>query len=149
METNPAAPSAAMFNRMRDLLKGRSQPEPPVSVPAERAAEIPAEKAAPIDLPQRAPIDSTRAGTSTKTVNIDGQRYAMADLPADVQALLNDLQRADQVIHLRRDKVRVLSLGRLELAERLRRGLAHAKEMNAPTEQDQPAPTWSAQVSTG
>ena len=142
-----------MFNRMRDLLKGRSKPEPQASAPNESPTEIPAEippkQAAPIDRPQSSPIASTRAGTSTKTVNIDGRRYAVADLPTDVRTLLNDLQRADQVIRLRRDKLRVLSLGRLELAERLRRGLAHAKEMRDLTDQEQPAPTWSAQVSTG
>ena len=145
-----------MFERLRERLRGRPKAEPapplPPATPPERSqirpTATPTTAAAPPP-PRPAAIGANTPATSTtrKEIRIDGRRYALDALPEEVTKLLADLQRAERVIQLRRDKIRLLRLGRQQLAERLRQGLTTVPERTEGTEK--PAPTWTAQVSTG
>jgi len=145
-----------MFERLRARLRGRLKPQPSSAnettqhedrkpQPPSTLSESPtAVGVSAVNVSQQTAADS---GANDTVIRIDGRRYALNDLPKEVTQLLRDLQRADRVIQLRRDKLRLLSQGRRLLAERLRQGLMTVPEQATP--QQQPAPTWTAQVSTG
>lgn len=60
---------------------------------------------------------------SAQIVTIDGRRYVFGDLPEDVQRLLADLLKADELIQERQQRLMLLQRGQLALLERLRQGL--------------------------
>ena len=68
----------------------------------------------------------TAAETATERaiVSVDGQRYALDELPAELRELLVTLRTADALIAMRQDKLQVLQRGRTELRQRLGQGLA-------------------------
>jgi len=92
----------------------------------------------------------TRSGPSPlpPLLEIDGNRYSRDSLPADVQDLVLQLQRADTVLtHWRRD-VLVMRTARNDLRQRLGAGLAGLPNQSmAPTSMEPtskgptPAPT--------
>ena len=76
-------------------------------------------------------------------LEIDGNRYSRDSLPAEVQDLIVQLQRADAVLtHWRRD-VLVLKTARTDLQRRLGAGLAglpSQAEATTPTPSPEPSP---------
>ena len=88
----------------------------------------------------------TRSGPSPlpPLLEIDGNRYSRDSLPAEVQDLVLQLQRADAVLmHWRRD-VLVMRTARNDLRQRLGAGLAgrpsQSEESISPTPTPTPAP---------
>ena len=78
-------------------------------------------------------------------LEIDGNRYSRDSLPAEVQDLVLQLQRADAVLmHWRRD-VLVMRTARNDLRQRLGAGLAgrpsQSEESTSPTPTPTPAPS--------
>ena len=78
-------------------------------------------------------------------LEIDGNRYSRDSLPAEVQDLVLQLQRADAVLmHWRRD-VLVMRTARNDLRQRLGAGLAgrptQSEASTSPTPTPTPAPT--------
>ena len=92
----------------------------------------------------------TRSGPSPlpPLLEIDGNRYSRDSLPAEVQDLIVQLQRADAVLtHWRRD-VLVLRTARSDLRQRLGAGLAGLptqSEETTPTLTPAPSPTPSTE----
>ncbi len=89
----------------------------------------------------------TRSGPSPlpPLLEIDGNRYSRDSLPAEVQDLVLQLQRADAVLmHWRRD-VLVMRTARNDLRQRLGAGLAgrpsQSEESTSPTPTPTPAPS--------
>ena len=88
----------------------------------------------------------TRSGPSPlpPLLEIDGNRYSRDSLPAEVQDLIVQLQRADAVLtHWRRD-VLVLRTARSDLRQRLGAGLAALptqSEETTPSPSPAPAPS--------
>ena len=89
----------------------------------------------------------TRSGPSPlpPLLEIDGNRYSRDSLPAEVQELVLQLQRADAVLmHWRRD-VLVMRTARNDLRQRLGAGLAgrpsQSEESTSPTPSPTPAPS--------
>ena len=89
----------------------------------------------------------TRSGPSPlpPLLEIDGNRYSRDSLPAVVQDLVLQLQRADAVLmHWRRD-VLVMRTARNDLRQRLGAGLAgrpsQSEESTSPTPTPTPAPS--------
>ena len=89
----------------------------------------------------------TRSGPSPlpPLLEIDGNRYSRDSLPAEVQDLVLQLQRADAVLmHWRRD-VLVMRTARNDLRQRLGAGLAgrptQSEASTSPTPTPTPAPT--------
>ena len=81
-------------------------------------------------------------------LEIDGNRYSRDSLPAEVQDLVLQLQRADAVLmHWRRD-VLVMRTARNDLRQRLGAGLAgrpsQSEESTSPTPTPTPTPAPSA-----
>ena len=145
-----------MFERLRERLRGRPKAEPspppppaaqPETSPANTSASTATAAAPAAPRPTALAANTPATSTTRKEIRIDGRRYALDALPEEVTKLLADLQRAERVIQLRRDKITLLRLGRQQLAERLRQGLTTVPERTEGTEK--PAPTWTAQVSTG
>ena len=95
----------------------------------------------------------TRSGPSPlpPLLEIDGNRYSRDSLPAEVQDLIVQLQRADAVLtHWRRD-VLVLRTARSDLRQRLGAGLAGLptqSEETTPTPTPAPSPAPSPTPST-
>ena len=92
----------------------------------------------------------TRSGPSPlpPLLEIDGNRYSRDSLPAEVQDLVLQLQRADAVLmHWRRD-VLVMRTARNDLRQRLGAGLAgrpsQSEESTSPTPTPTPTPAPSA-----
>ena len=88
----------------------------------------------------------TRSGPSPlpPLLEIDGNRYSRDSLPAEVQELVLQLQRADAVLmHWRRD-VLVMRTARNDLRQRLGAGLAgrpsQSEESISPTPTPTPTP---------
>ena len=63
-------------------------------------------------------------GQQGQVVIVDGHRYAMDGLPEETKEAVFALHRADQVILQRRQKIKLLKLGRARLEEQLRSGLS-------------------------
>ena len=89
----------------------------------------------------------TRSGPSPlpPLLEIDGNRYSRDSLPAEVQDLVLQLQRADAVLmHWRRD-VLVMRTARHDLRQRLAAGLAgrptQSEEPTTPTPTPTPTPS--------
>ena len=89
----------------------------------------------------------TRSGPSPlpPLLEIDGNRYSRDSLPAEVQDLVLQLQRADAVLmHWRRD-VLVMRTARNDLRQRLGAGLAgrptQSEASTSPTPTPTPAPS--------
>ena len=67
-----------------------------------------------------------------QVVIIDGRRYAMDRLPDATKEAVFALHSADQVILQRRQKIKLLKLGRARLEEQLRSGLSNQPSTRQP-----------------
>jgi hypothetical protein len=63
-------------------------------------------------------------------VSFDQRRYALSQLADDVRQLVVNLEKAEQLIRLKRDKRQLLARGREQLAERLRQGLQNVAPLD-------------------
>lgn len=144
-EASPARTPAA-------AAEGPAAPDPPVAPPpapqtgpsplvsrllvaASAAAQEPRQE------PDRAGGPAGRRAADQAIASIDGRRYALNDLPEDLQQLLRDIQAADVQIRLRQDRLFVLAQGQLDLRERLRRGLTAIEPMAPPPPGAGPQPS--------
>lgn len=83
-----------------------------------------------------APLQATEKGDGLDTLawpqgaadelilTVNGQRYSLNQLPAELRELVADLQKADELIALRRDTLDTLRTGRNRLRRQLGAGLA-------------------------
>lgn len=85
--------------------------------------------AEPGPFPQAA-APSAPAGEIGATVSFDQRRYALSQLADDVRQLVVNLEKAEQLIRLKRDKRQLLARGREQLAERLRQGLQNVAPLD-------------------
>lgn len=63
-------------------------------------------------------------------MSFDQRRYALSQLADDVRQLVVNLEKAEQLIRLKRDKRQLLARGREQLAERLRQGLQNVAPLD-------------------
>ena len=67
-----------------------------------------------------------------KLVIVGGRRYSLDELPKGTKGALLAIKRADQLILQRRQKIKLLKLGRARLEEQLRSGLSNQPSTRQP-----------------
>ena len=124
-----------MFKRLRQKFglggqQASKNAELPISEenahqPSESSVDELKEASEQIDLSQQ-PV------TQRQVVVIDGRRYALDRLSEETKEAVFALHRADQVILRRRQKIKLLKLGRARLEEQLRSGLSNQPSTRQP-----------------
>ena len=124
-----------MFKRLREQFglggqKRSDNAQAPISgesahQPSEPSIDQLKEESEPIN-PSNQPVEQGQV------VIVDGHRYAMDGLSDETKSALLAVHRADQVILQRRQKIKLLKLGRARLEEQLRSGLSNQPSTRQP-----------------